>query len=421
MKRMTYLLLALVLLLCSCGQSDSTAGKENHTPTWQEQYDLGVRYLSDGNYEEAILAFTAAIEIDPKRAPAYVGRGDAYVKSGETDQNLAAAKADYEKAIELDETSVDAYLGLADVYIRLGDYERAREILAHGVDKTGNNALQEMLDGIFVEEADANGFNAYGAKAFTLREEYIPFTELSTEGQEFIVQAATATIQNDRDTLLSLSEKVALALPIELEGPDSVLYTVWKQYKIGIYINSWGLNNEGVYYNYIWDIQIRPQNGMGYYAYMWRTVGSDASKNSSSWYWEYSDLTNVVSCPCIDWQWNGLFNGQEFSNALQHMDQETFNGALRKMQRNRYVTGQMKDSLRDGAFMVIFEDIDEYPNGERENYYYEHQYTENFDAGEYVGYDGDFYFGTKFSGEIYSIGDYNINRGYDIYVKTYYW
>lgn len=49
---------------------------------------MGVRYLSEGNYEEAIIAFTAAIEIDPKRAEAYVGRGDAYVLSENAVENL---------------------------------------------------------------------------------------------------------------------------------------------------------------------------------------------------------------------------------------------------------------------------------------------------------------------------------------------
>ena len=70
MKKIIACILAAVLTvgLCACGQNGST---------WDEQYDLGVRYLSDGNYEEAILAFTAAIEIDPKRAEAYIGRGDA--------------------------------------------------------------------------------------------------------------------------------------------------------------------------------------------------------------------------------------------------------------------------------------------------------------------------------------------------------
>ena len=78
-----FLTIVLVLGLCACGQSAQAK--------WQEQYDLGVRYLSEGNYEEAIIAFTAAIEIDPKRPEAYVGRGGAYIGSGETAENLAAA------------------------------------------------------------------------------------------------------------------------------------------------------------------------------------------------------------------------------------------------------------------------------------------------------------------------------------------
>ncbi len=268
-----WLIACLVCLLSSCaaGQLDSTEGP-SRGPTWQEQCDLGIRYLSEGNYEEAILAFTAAIEIDPKQAPAYVGRGDAYALFGETEENLAAALADYEKALELDETNAEAYLGLADVYIRQGDYEKAREILAKGVDKTGSEALQEMLDGIFVEEVDANGFNAYGATAFTQREEYIPFTELTAEVQTFIASATTAVMGNDRDTLLALSETVALDLPIQMEL-SSQLYTVWNQHKIGVHISEIGLDSEGAYLNYFWKIEIRPQNGMGYYSEILRKLG----------------------------------------------------------------------------------------------------------------------------------------------------
>ncbi len=48
----------LVLGLCACGQMEET--------TWQEQYNFGVRYLSEGDYEEAVLAFTTAIKIDTK-------------------------------------------------------------------------------------------------------------------------------------------------------------------------------------------------------------------------------------------------------------------------------------------------------------------------------------------------------------------
>ena len=152
MKRICGLLLtlALVLGLCPCGQK---------APTWEEQYDLGVKYLSEGNYQEAIIAFTAAIEIDPKRAEAYVGRGDAYIGSGETAENLAAALADYEQAAALDETNPAAYLGMADVYIRMGEYDKALEILRQGLDKTGSDEsiaekIAEMESGTIT---DASG------------------------------------------------------------------------------------------------------------------------------------------------------------------------------------------------------------------------------------------------------------------------
>ena len=136
------LTLALVLGLCACGQSAQAK--------WQEQYDLGTRYLSEGNYEEAIIAFTAAIDIDPKRPAGFVGRGDAYALSGDTEDNLSAAQADYEAAIALDETLPGAWLGLADVYIRQGDYDKALETLREALEKTGND--QSIADKLAVGE-----------------------------------------------------------------------------------------------------------------------------------------------------------------------------------------------------------------------------------------------------------------------------
>jgi len=127
----------MILGLCACGQT---------SPTWQEQYDLGVRYLNEGKYEEAVIAFTAAIEIDPKQAPAYVGRADAYIGSGETDEDLAAALADYKKAIELGETNAEIYQKAADVYIALGDTDAASELLEQGLGTTGSSELQGALD-----------------------------------------------------------------------------------------------------------------------------------------------------------------------------------------------------------------------------------------------------------------------------------
>jgi len=83
----------------------------NGTPsTWQEQYDMGIRYLSEGNYEEAIIAFSAAIDIDQKQ--------------------------------------VDAWIGLADAYIQGGDTEKALEVLRDAFDATGNTSVTDKMEEI---------------------------------------------------------------------------------------------------------------------------------------------------------------------------------------------------------------------------------------------------------------------------------
>lgn len=113
MKKFVTLFNALALLVCLCA-CKSTAAR------WQEQYDLGVRYLSDGEYEEAIIAFNAAIEIDPMQA--------------------------------------DAYLNLANAYIGMNNFDAAREILQRGYELTQSEALKSKL-----EELDSgNIFDFWG-------------------------------------------------------------------------------------------------------------------------------------------------------------------------------------------------------------------------------------------------------------------
>ena len=102
-RRFSSIILVLVMLttLCSCGKK---------APTWQEQYDLGIRFLEDCNYEEAIIAFTAAIEIDPMQP--------------------------------------DTYLALANTYIGQNNFDAAREILVKGYDATGDQRLKAKIDEI---------------------------------------------------------------------------------------------------------------------------------------------------------------------------------------------------------------------------------------------------------------------------------
>lgn len=110
---------------------------------------MGMRYLTDGNYEEAIIAFTAAIEIDPKRAEAYVGRGDAYANYSDLSDGLILAQEDYKKVIELDPTNISVYLSLADIYVALGQYEAGIETLKAALSVFGDNQdIQSKLSEI---------------------------------------------------------------------------------------------------------------------------------------------------------------------------------------------------------------------------------------------------------------------------------
>lgn len=69
MKRIFSALTAVILsavMLFSCGKTVEAK--------WQEQLDLGIKYLSELDCDNAILAFTKAIETDPNRSEAYVER-----------------------------------------------------------------------------------------------------------------------------------------------------------------------------------------------------------------------------------------------------------------------------------------------------------------------------------------------------------
>lgn len=84
MKQFTCVFLTIILLLtlAAC-QKAPEVEPVDEALDWQTQYDLGVRYLSEGNYQEAILAFEAAIEIDPKQETIYLKYAEAYTQQGD--------------------------------------------------------------------------------------------------------------------------------------------------------------------------------------------------------------------------------------------------------------------------------------------------------------------------------------------------
>lgn len=275
MKRIGILLLAAVMLLSACGRQTSVADVKQE-PSWQEQYDLGVRYLSEGNYEEAIIAFTAAIEIDSKQAPAYVGRGDAYVLSGDIEKNLTAAQTDYEKAIELDELLVDAYLGLADVYIRQENYEKALEILQCGFEKAPDDKIEEKIYEVLTATDD---FVIGNIIKFT------PFSELNSSTQ-FLIEDLMDKAITDPDEAVRLLSTDYIDLIDQGIAPKE-LRTMKNNYKIEMrFLNYNGSNPGG-------EFEMRPIEGTAYYC-----AGA---------YCDGRLHVNHGWGTCANWNWNGSF------------------------------------------------------------------------------------------------------------------
>ena len=231
MNRVFSLILSLCLTLglCACGQKSQTAPE---VPTWQEQYDLGIRYLSEGKYEEAILVFTAAIEIDPKRT--------------------------------------EAYTGLADVYIAQGDIAAAIDILRQGAQMTSDAALFDRADQLEREmSGQPNLPEILREDSYFYDHSYRPEEEIRPLISQAVIEAG---LSGDGQHVLSVVESDELVQRIITESNsggwslvDGTLISIGGSNLISF---SDGRRGSGFHMEY------RPQSGSGFSLFMQWIEGS---------------------------------------------------------------------------------------------------------------------------------------------------
>lgn len=99
------LAVCLIIVLLAAGSIGQKAEKR-----WQVQAQIesGESFLQSADYEDALAAFSRALELDPANGSAYTGRGDTYMALG----RYADAVVDYEAANDLGER-VDSKLEIA--------------------------------------------------------------------------------------------------------------------------------------------------------------------------------------------------------------------------------------------------------------------------------------------------------------------
>ncbi len=164
MKKLLSLILAIVLtmaLFTSCAEP-----AEALTSVY---LNLGEKYLTDLNYEEAIVYFNKVIEVEPKNARAYLGSAEAYEALGDIDSAisiLANALSEFsddvdvqieflERLIELEPANAEWYLNLAQIYINNGDTDTAIEILQNGLEGAEDIAdITDLLEQLMPTEPE---------------------------------------------------------------------------------------------------------------------------------------------------------------------------------------------------------------------------------------------------------------------------
>ncbi len=106
--------------LYDAGYEQQIALEHNHPDAWRE---LGMIYLSQNRYSEAIDAFQSALELDSSQAILYYSLGLGLTAL----EDFSAAISAYEQAINLAPDWGDAYHQLGQVWLELGEFEQAEK------------------------------------------------------------------------------------------------------------------------------------------------------------------------------------------------------------------------------------------------------------------------------------------------------
>lgn len=102
-KNMGWRRLIRICLFMAIVVSLHTACGKSKEMNFQDYLDLGQKYLTESNYEQAIVTFTKAIELEPKTLEAYEGLATAYIKA-----------ENYEKAQETIQRGIVLYESLGE-------------------------------------------------------------------------------------------------------------------------------------------------------------------------------------------------------------------------------------------------------------------------------------------------------------------
>lgn len=276
----------LVTLSAACqrrlaeGQADNAEAESGEAESndstrelsFEEQYDLGMRLLSEGNYEEAIIAFSAALEINPK--------------------------------------SVDVYHALADIYEAKEDERSMRRILEQGIEATGDERLKSRLSNLPLHVPQVPEIIWEGNSIYYTRETYVTVDE---ELEAIVAEAIEAGLTGNIDILQDVAWNTQLAERVCIYLKESGIEQVNHVYESdeAVVYQFWTRLSDGNLLRYYYDERIdaerrcvivyRAEDGNGF--------GSRLRDNWESDYVTYRLIRGEMS----GWLFNGPFTGYDYS------------------------------------------------------------------------------------------------------------
>jgi len=117
-KSMMVITIIIIPLLFSCA---STQRKQSESKGADFYNKRGIEFGMKGQYDQAILDFKKALNINPRYAEAYNNRGIAYGQKGRYDQAIL----DFNKALEINPGYADAYYNRGIVYYSKKEYAKS--------------------------------------------------------------------------------------------------------------------------------------------------------------------------------------------------------------------------------------------------------------------------------------------------------
>lgn len=286
-----------LILLIWC-ISITLLGCKNNEKFIAEQLNLGQKYISELDYENAIVAFSSIIEIDEKNMEAYMGRAEAYeslavlLKDSGDESNqeyfsLAAGDYEFLLANQGDVSFVGSHL--LEIYKELGEFEKIEQFLESYKDQMqGEDIVEE------VEQWQTN---------VTIIRNMADLCE--TEDYEAVFEIMRS---EDYQHLQKLTEDMGVPMLVEVGEKKMGLYPIVTE-NYGNCMVYYGEYQDDTRHGYgLW---LGYQDGANYRAEgQWANDMPNGEQKIAEWYSGLDEtvVTRRVEGPVTNGLWNGAVN-----------------------------------------------------------------------------------------------------------------